>query len=657
MLTESLSDFTDCRDMASSKLFAGRYRIEKLLGKGATGKVLLCIDTVLEKNVAVKVLKDTTDPDVIKRFHEEARAAAKLKHSNILDVYDIGVTDDGKLYLVMEYLPGDNLEQVLKRQGRLEFDLACGILIQICRGLAYAHQNGIIHRDVKPSNIVMGTTDSGENYLKIVDFGVAKRIEVDQKITTTGGVIGTPSYMSPETARGEKVDCRADVYSLGCIFFEMLTGVKPFVSNSSIETIYMHLNEKAPLLKEKGKFEYDQFLESMVAKCLEKNRDDRYQTIEEFLRALELYESGHHKDEGLVSQTIPAQSENYWRNRLFIIVPAVLVFVVSGMYLFQYLYSARTDSELNKKEREYFPPIFKPTTASSVEEDTELKNFSSVPGEFKIGVFGKVEKFPSLLQRIRKEKVKKLTWEHSKLVGPGSESFANLEIDILNIRGSEIDDRTLQAISKIKTLKTLSMEVVRGDFLKSIDCLSNLKNLEIIELTSTAVDDSIFEVLADCPRLHTLILRLCPNIRGKGIDKLAQIEVLILARSGFEPRNFALLLSLNNLINIDLADLDFEDRDLKTITKSRIEYLLLCRNQKLTRKGFLSLQNLKTLKVLVILDCKNQSDEILKKLSIKLPRCQVSRYGASFVKGLKFQNTFSPNQNNYLKEVFNHKSK
>jgi len=261
-----------------SKIIGGRYRILELIGTGAVGSVYKVRHELLDKTYAIKLLNATVAADfkVIQRFHQEAKAVADLSHPNLISVHDFGVTEDGAPYLVMDYLEGESLHDQLDRCGHIDEQRVLSIFQSICAGLSYAHSKGIVHRDLKPSNIMMVKDDNGREVPKIVDFGIAKRQEVDIKLTQTGEVFGTPLYMSPEQCLGKEVDQRSDIYSLGCMMYECLSGIQPYEGVNAIQTIFKHIHEEVkPLRKACEGFDVSSGIEQVVSSCLEIEPDRR----------------------------------------------------------------------------------------------------------------------------------------------------------------------------------------------------------------------------------------------------------------------------------------------------------------------------------------------------------------------------------------------
>ncbi|MCV7089537.1 Stk1 family PASTA domain-containing Ser/Thr kinase [Mycobacterium interjectum] len=268
--------------MTASEPLSGRYELGEILGFGGMSEVHLARDLRLHRDVAVKVLRAdlARDPSFYLRFRREAQNAAALNHPSIVAVYDTGEADTptGPLpYIVMEYVDGVTLRDIVHTDGPLPPRRAIEIIADACQALNFSHQNGIIHRDVKPANIMISTT----NAVKVMDFGIARAIaDSGNSVTQTAAVIGTAQYLSPEQARGDSVDARSDVYSLGCVLYEILTGEPPFTGDSPVAVAYQHVREDPvpPSQRHEG---ISGDLDAVVLKALAKNPENRYQTAAE----------------------------------------------------------------------------------------------------------------------------------------------------------------------------------------------------------------------------------------------------------------------------------------------------------------------------------------------------------------------------------------
>jgi beta-lactam-binding protein with PASTA domain/predicted Ser/Thr protein kinase len=268
--------------MTTPQHLSDRYELGEILGFGGMSEVHLARDVRLHRDVAVKVLRAdlARDPSFYLRFRREAQNAAALNHPSIVAVYDTGEaeTPTGPLpYIVMEYVDGVTLRDIVHTDGPLPPRRAIEIIADACQALNFSHQNGIIHRDVKPANIMITST----NAVKVMDFGIARAIaDSGNSVTQTAAVIGTAQYLSPEQARGESVDARSDVYSLGCVLYEILTGEPPFTGDSPVAVAYQHVRED-PVPPSKRHEGISADLDAVVLKALAKNPDNRYQTAAE----------------------------------------------------------------------------------------------------------------------------------------------------------------------------------------------------------------------------------------------------------------------------------------------------------------------------------------------------------------------------------------
>ncbi|SBS76211.1 Serine/threonine-protein kinase PknB [uncultured Mycobacterium sp.] len=267
--------------MTTPQHLSDRYELGEILGFGGMSEVHMGRDTRLHRDVAVKVLRAdlARDPSFYLRFRREAQNAAALNHPAIVAVYDTGEADTGNgplPYIVMEYVDGVTLRDIVHTDGPMPYRRAIEVIADACQALNFSHQHGIIHRDVKPANIMISKTGA----VKVMDFGIARALADANNVTQTAAVIGTAQYLSPEQARGEKVDARSDVYSLGCVLYELLTGEPPFVGDSPVAVAYQHVREDPvpPSAKHPG---ISPELDAVVLKALAKNPDNRYQTAAE----------------------------------------------------------------------------------------------------------------------------------------------------------------------------------------------------------------------------------------------------------------------------------------------------------------------------------------------------------------------------------------
>ena len=274
---------------AVGKTLEGKYRIDGFLKRGGMGAVYRGTHLMLNKPVAIKLIKLelVSSSEVVQRFLREARAAAHLSHPNIVTVHDLGQTPDGMLYIVMELVPGSSLKEVIQAEGAWEAKRVVRLVKAIASALGVAHRNNVVHRDLKPQNIMVTRDSDGNEIPKLLDFGIAKTLEpTSPALTSTGMVLGTPHYMSTEQAKGAPADRRSDLYALGVILYEMLVGSVPFDDASIPQILIKHLTEM-PLPPSSVNPGVPPGLEAIVLRLLEKDPDRRYQNAEELIEALD----------------------------------------------------------------------------------------------------------------------------------------------------------------------------------------------------------------------------------------------------------------------------------------------------------------------------------------------------------------------------------
>jgi serine/threonine protein kinase len=274
----------------------GKFRIDSQLGRGAMGTVYKATQLNLERPVAIKIMRSDilSNPVAIERFKREALAIARLKHPRIVAIYDYGIAPEVGAYIVMEHLEGVSLNAEVRERKRIPLEQAIRWMRQICQAVAVAHSAGVIHRDLKPHNIFLEATQDGP-FVKVLDFGLAKLQRTSDQsggsLTKSGTLVGSPPYMSPEQCEDLPLDAQSDIYSLGCVFFEMVAGRPPYVGSSPIDTLVKHMNE-VPKPPSHYAPDIPPPVDAVLLKALAKHKKDRYDSAAEFGQVLASVEVG-----------------------------------------------------------------------------------------------------------------------------------------------------------------------------------------------------------------------------------------------------------------------------------------------------------------------------------------------------------------------------
>lgn len=345
-------------DSLIGRILDSKYELLERLGQGGMGAVYRAKRLHIGDEVAVKVLHTdlSVEPHAIERFRREARSAAMITHPNVVSIHDFsdGQSSESPAYIVMEFVRGNSLRSLLKRHGRLSPSRAVDLMRDICAGLGMAHRNGVIHRDLKPDNVIVAAAshEGEEERVKVVDFGIAKlrNMPADFTVTQTGAIMGTIYYMSPEQCRGEEIDARTDVYSLGAMFYEMLTGAPPFRANNIGALISKHLTETPPPFP--PELRIPPALTAACLKALAKNRDERQADASAFARELQTTlatpsaDSQPSEERGLPATGISATSSN-WTKWTVGGLAVLLVFLAVAGAIALYRYNVGSSNNSN----------------------------------------------------------------------------------------------------------------------------------------------------------------------------------------------------------------------------------------------------------------------------------------------------------------------
>jgi predicted Ser/Thr protein kinase len=320
------------------ELMAERYELEELVGTGGMSSVYRAHDRLLERDVALKVLHQqyVADTDYVERFRREARSVAQLSHPNIVTVIDRG-EQDGRQFIVFEYINGENLKALVEREGPLPEQDAVRLALQIARALGFAHEHGLVHRDVKPQNVLL----NGDGQAKVTDFGIARSLDVKGGLTQTGTVMGTSDYIAPEQARGARVDAQSDIYSLGAVLYELLTGEVPFPGDNFVAVAMRHINEPPPSVRERRP-DVSPRLDALIRRAMAKEPRDRFGSMDELCAELNACLSPETAASGAQTMVVPrrkpprppAERPSVWPLILLLGGLAVLAGILAAVFAF-----------------------------------------------------------------------------------------------------------------------------------------------------------------------------------------------------------------------------------------------------------------------------------------------------------------------------------
>ena len=352
--------FTRMEDPFVGTTLANCYEIQSVIGQGGMGIVYRARHTLMERTVAIKMLQSQliSDSLSVKRFQHEAKAASKIDHPHVIKINDFGISPTGQPFIVMDYLEGISLADVIKKDGQLSVERTIRIITQACDALNHAHNQGVVHRDLKPTNIVLVTYDDEVDFVKVVDFGVAKLMNSGpegQKLTQAGEVCGSPVYMSPEQCLGMELDPRSDIYSMGILIYETLTGKLPLIGKTMVDTMSKHINEMPMRFSEARPDLYiPERLEAIIFKALSKDPEHRPSTMDELKTDLEMAIPRPGRSQVLRTSPVPQPGTTETKEPLrlgkgIITALATLLLLAMGGITFAVLQGVRTPAPNGQK--------------------------------------------------------------------------------------------------------------------------------------------------------------------------------------------------------------------------------------------------------------------------------------------------------------------
>jgi serine/threonine protein kinase len=523
------------------------YEIIRLIGSGGMGDVYEGRHVVLNTSVAIKLLRShLVETQALLRFQQEAQAASRLNHVNIVRVFDCGVMPQGTPYMIMDLVKGETLEAVIK-EGSLNVRETLETIKQICNGVRCAHENGILHRDLKPSNIIL-EKQGDKTVARVLDFGIAKIMEDEDGLlkTRTGEIFGTPAYMSPEQASGTKVDQRSDIYAIGCILYEMLTGQPPAVGKTAIEVLFKQVNETPlPLTQASLGKKFPTELEQIVDRCLAKDPAARFASLAEVLEAIEDFDAGRPMRFSLGENKQHIKAER----KIFVITSILIaaLLVVAGLVIRNQILQTHDIETAAKTSHEDTA-----TTASQHVSDSDHAS-KSAAGDFPN------ESDDSFAKMLKK-------------MGPYAQTLDHVP--------SEIHDESLKLIGNCPHLNSIDLTGCTKLTIVGLSYLDVLENLQILSIADTTMGDKAIAEINMLTKLRRLNLS-GTGITATGVQKLSSnlpLERLDLSNTNIRNaalRNFKRFKSLQEL---NLNDcLEIGDDGLEELIGPQLQFLLLKR--------------------------------------------------------------------------------
>lgn len=621
-----------------------RYEVISQLGEGGMGVVYKAHDPDLNKIVAVKVIQTSmlNDEQTI-RFQREARALKDLKHAAIPEVYNFAVSRDGEPYLVMEFVQGESLAQFLHKHKPLESEYVVEIALQICEAMKHAHGRGIIHRDLKPANVILtAVADVDFVVVKVIDFGLARLDDEtrDQDMTKTGLIMGSPPYMSPEQIQGEVVDHRSDIYSMGCILYEMLTGEPPFRGKSPLSTLTMHISEPPASLESRGVKDAVLF-EGLVGKTLAKSPDRRYADMDEVMEDLyviadRMWDSHVKPDEpaaeddsmtGLRTTILKRNKQRKQKKlRVATAVGTIVVLVVVGLALFintsffvenfENLIMKAGEPSQDNEESDVTPKwaLVKDDAGRLVAStslgiaDADLKQLRKLKG-------------PRGIKMIEGLNIKST----AGFTGEGIKYILKAPLKEVDIYSDTFTDKGLLNLAKIKTIGKLALHNLgRGVTDEGLVALHALP-LTKLELVNSDLPPNVVQSVSGCKKIWSLSFHGSSPVDFQQLRFLASmpnLDTLDLAETELTDDTMQNLGSLEHLKKLNISRNDISDARLDVILNFPLTELKIT-DTKVTDIGLASLSEMKTLNHLVCTNCSGITTVGLERFQKKLPGCQV----------------------------------
>ena len=600
------------QELVIDALVPTHYQIISLLGTGGMSRVYKARHLLLNKVLAIKILLPHLSMTGLKRFQQEAKAVSTLNNVHVIKVYEFAALVEGQPYMVMDYVEGRTLAEYLKEYGQLSMDQSLTIFRQICEGLAHAHENGVLHRDLKPSNIML---EGANNLVKIVDFGIAKLTGDGHDLTRSGDVFGSPLYMSPEQAQGKRVDVRSDIYSLGCVFFEVLTGACPHQGDSAFATIFKHCNDQPLSLKEAslGK-DFPEQLEILVHKMLIKNPEERFQSVAAVIAALEeVKQSVQKKDLGRLT---PAIRRPLARHGQLILVACLLLLGSASIFTFS-KHAIQPQAAQNVAVQKQLDLGTTPSEVVSIllaDPRSEHVNFSGASYLVSDEDLEPLKNF-HMMSELRISNAPTIDGSFLKYI------VHNGRLSVLDLSDSNMNDQSMKYLASLSRLCKLSLN---NTSISNLEPLKGLTRLDEVKLSRTHINDDSLRFL---PATVRLLVVTDTKIGDKGLANLPDgmnLRGLTVDDTKVTDASLQHLYRFKRLHSLSLAGTHITDAAISQLTKFQSLEAINLSHTKITNKGIMQFAKSTNLSSINLTDCSKISRQYIAKLQKQLPDCKIT---------------------------------
>ncbi len=541
-----------------------RYRALSEVGRGASGIVYRAVDRMLQKEIAIKCLRSVTGNELMS-FQKEAQATSRLNHPNIIKIYDFGASPGGAPYMVMEFLSGISLKRLLDRNGPLPEAEAVAIFIDLTRALVHAHSKGIFHRDIKSSNVIINSVATDAHTVRLIDFGVASLKGVESPNGMNTILVGTPPYMAPDQLAGKPFDARSEIYSLGCLFYETLTGNPPFVGETALETMNMHATcELLPLSEAYPEGHFSEEMEYLVSRCLEKSPENRFQSMQDLALHIEScstflvspaleVESGLDTESGVKGYGLSGVS----KSTLFaFIIGLGVIGIAVGAFLYNRLAPFGSHETPSIKLQPVNAKLYPKQSTDWVRDAVENEEIF-VRGDRAAITFGNDQSLEKLSNR---PEIKYLRLNRCVITGAGAAKILAMKLLNLQLDGTKLDTAAYATLGRMSTLRQLLITNsgwFTGEMLQSFEKIP----LTEINLTGCDVRDDAMVYLKSQNRLEILTIAQNSQFTGAGLAELSGCSklhnLILLDLPKFSDQSLEYVARMPQLVGLILTDNNF----------------------------------------------------------------------------------------------------